>query len=80
MGKLIYNSMVDFVTNSVSSHQYGFLRSRSTLQQLLVFSDKILTSTSQTDVVYIDFKKAFVSVAHNKLLLKLWKLGINGTL
>ena len=45
----------------------------------LVFFNKILTCTSQTDAVYIDFRKTFDSVAHNELLLKLWKFGINGT-
>ena len=78
--RLVYNGMVDFITNSISTYQYGFLRGRSTLQQLLVFFNKILTCTTQTDVVYIDFRKAFDSVAHNELLLKLWKFGINGTL
>ena len=71
----IYNGMVDFITNSISTYFYvvGLHCSR------LVYFNKILTCTSQTDAVYIDFRKTFDSVAHNELLLKLWKFGINGT-
>ena len=29
---------------------------------------------------YIDFRKAFDSVPHNELLIKLWNMGINSTL
>ena len=55
---LVYNGIVDFVTNSISVHQFGFLRGRSTLQQLLIFFSTLLGSSSQTDVLYLDFKKA----------------------
>ena len=34
--KLVYNSIVDFVSDSMSVSQFGFLRGRSTLQQMLV--------------------------------------------
>ena len=79
--KLVYNNIVDFVTSSISPHQFGFLHNRSTLQQLLIFFDMTLCSSeSQTDVVYLDFRKAFDSVAHSELLYKLWKFGITGNL
>ena len=77
---LVYNGIVDFVTNSISVHQFGFLRGRSTLQQLLIFFSTLLGSSSQTDVLYLDFKKAFDSVARNKLLHKLWNFGITDSL
>ena len=75
--KVVYDNIVEYVIQSTSVYQFGFLRGRSTLQQLLLFFHKILTSSSQTDVVYLDFKKAFDSVAHNELLLK---FGICGSL
>ena len=78
--KLVYNGIVDFVSDSVSVSQFGFLRGRSTLQQLLVFFNILLSSSSQTDVIYLDFRKAFDSVAHNELLYKIWKFGITGNL
>ena len=77
---LVYNGIVDFVTNSISVHQFGFLRGRSTLQQLLIFFSTLLGSSSQTDVLYWDFKKAFDSVAHNELLHKLWNFAITDSL
>ena len=81
--RIVYNHLIDFVNTSVSNHQFGFLRKRSTLQQLLILTNTIADSLNrnvQTDVVYLDFRKAFDSVAHNELLYKLWSFGITDSM
>ena len=79
--KIVHKKLVDYVLNSISDSQFGFLYDRSSLQQLLIFF-KLLTNRvsnkSQVDVIYLDFKKAFDSVSHNKLLQKVWVFGITG--
>jgi len=61
--------------------QFGALKGRSTLQQLLVFLDFIYSNSSkQVDVIYLDIKKAFDSIPHNKLLSKLYSCGIQDKL
>ena len=57
--RLVFNHLIQ---NSLSSTQYGFRRKHSTLQQMLVFLNKVyaaMNSNSQSDVLYLDFKKAF---------------------
>ena len=39
---------------------------------------KAYDMSSQTDIIFLDFKKAFDSVPHDELLLKLRKIGISG--
>jgi hypothetical protein len=79
--RVVYNHIIDFVTQSISPRQFGFLRKRSTLQQLLIFLNTLYNSfTDNTSTDVIDFKKAFDSVAHNELLVKLWEFGITGNL
>ncbi len=83
MERLVYNHLLPFVSDSLSSAQFRFRPKHSTLQQMLVFLNDIYASinlNSQTDVIYLDFKKAFDRVAHNELLYKLWTLGITGVL
>ena len=81
--RIVYNSIIDFVSRSISPKQFGFRRNHSTLQQLLLFLNDIFDThnpKTSTDVVYLDFKKAFDSVPHNELLVKLWRFGITGKL
>ena len=61
----IYDHIASFI---ICSEQYGFLRKRSTIQQLLVHLHSLIDSVSsghQSDVVYLDIKKAFDSVSHS---------------
>ena len=64
----------------ISPCQFGFLRNKSTVQQLLILLDKVANCTHQTDVIYLDIRKAFDSVPHNELLVKLRAIGISGNL
>ena len=60
---------------------FDILKGKSTLQQLVVFLDFIYSNSSdQFDVIYLDIKKAFNSIPHNKLLSKLYSHGIQGKL
>ena len=65
----IVNHMM--VHNLFSSQQYGFVKGRSTVLQLLnvmdVWTDAIDKGDS-IDTVYIDFTKAFDKVPHNRLI------------
>ena len=65
----------------LSTRQFGFLGGRSTILQLLTFLDKCVDAISRgnvTDVVYLDFQKAFDTVPHKRLMVKLQAYGISG--
>ena len=78
--RIIYNHIMTFVMSSFTSYQFGFLPKRSALQQLILFTEKLLDDKNEVDVIYMDFKKAFDSVSHNALLSKLHTWGIYGKL
>ena len=85
MESIIHDQMSVFLlsNNLISEHQHGFLKNRSTISNLLDSTRKWLASLNagrSTDIVYIDFAKAFDSVSHPKLLLKLKAYGIDGKL
>ncbi len=66
----------------ISEEQFGFRKGRSTELQLLTCINKWSSAIDKgfhTDVVYIDFARAFDSVCHSKLLYKLeYGYGITG--
>ena len=66
--------------NIIRDTQHGFLPSKSCLMNLLTFLEKVtkqLEEGSPVDVVYQDFSKAFDTVPHHRLKLKLRAHGIN---
>ena len=64
-----------------SKCQHGFRSHRSCITQLLeVIEDltQALEDHETVDIIYLDFKKAFDSVPHERLLIKLLSYGIAG--
>ena len=81
--RVVYNNILRYSECSFSCHQFGFLQGRSAVQQLLLFTERVLEAKSlqaEADVVYMDFRKAFDSVSHDGLLQKLHAAGITGKL
>ena len=76
--QLIYDKIIGHVYKQLSCLQFGFLKNRSVIQELLIVFNGIMNKPQQTDVIYLDFRKAFDSVSHNKLLSKLKHVGIAG--
>eukprot|EP00745_Piridium_sociabile_P028422 TRINITY_DN45753_c0_g1_i14.p1 TRINITY_DN45753_c0_g1~~TRINITY_DN45753_c0_g1_i14.p1 ORF type:complete len:133 (+),score=19.72 TRINITY_DN45753_c0_g1_i14:306-704(+) len=63
--------------------QHGFRQKRSCISQLLEVIDYVTKAVDQgkpVDVVYLDFKKAFDSVPHKRLLTQLSAYGVGGHL
>ena len=78
--RVIFNKVINIVTDKLTLSQFGAIKGRSPLQQLLLFLDNIYSSNSQTDVIYLDIRKVFDTISHSKLLLRLHSLGIQGNL
>ena len=69
--------------NLISCSQFGFLKGRSTTLQLLNMLDTVtlnLDNKTPIDVVLLDFKKAFDTVPHERLLHKLHYYGFRDPL
>ena len=65
----------------LDQNQHGFRSRRSCLTQLLeYFSDvhNSLESEGPVDAIYLDFRKAFDTVPHKRLISKVKSLGITG--
>ena len=82
--KLVRDKILDKCKDLLNPHQHGFLPGRSCTTQMIGFSDSLgisLNDNIQTDVIYLDFAKAFDSVNHDIILHKLkTQYGIDGIL
>ena len=69
--------------NLYSNCQHGFRKKRSCMTQLLEVMEYLtdfFDEGNAVDIIYLDFKKAFDSVPHQRLLVKIKSYGISGNL
>lgn len=75
--KLFHSAIYPFIHNDIIPEQHGFVKQKSTMTNLAIYSNFLFRSFDrgvQVDTVYTDFQKAFDRVDHEILLNK----GIRG--
>jgi len=85
MESLIKDQLLGFLLRKgiINRNQHGFISKNSTCTHFLECTHDwlvTLNSSRTTDIIYIDFSRAFDSNVHNKLFNKLESYGINGKL
>ncbi len=83
MERCIADSVYEHVESQIHPMQHGFVKGKSCCTQMLEMYHRIgrhLDTGGQSDVIYLDFSKAFDSVCHKYLLHKLQSFGFCGPL
>ena len=78
--KLICEQLTWACRGLIDESQHGFTKGRSTVTNLVLYQSSLLNALEnreQVDAVYTDFSKAFDSVDHSLLLMKLLSIGFN---
>ena len=83
MESIVRDSVVQHLMENdlITDHQHGFVPGRDCITQLLVCIEEWTRRLEQNrafDVIYTDFAKAFDSVPHERLFVKLEAMGITG--
>ena len=83
--RVITRQIIKFLGDNrlLKNHQHGFRKGRNCQSQLLEYYSEILDNMMSgdiTDVIYLDYSKAFDKVNHPILLRKLESIGITGKL
>ena len=77
---ILREHILSFVLGLITDKQHGFLSGRSCVSNLLETLDKAneyMADGNCVDLLYFDFSKAFDTVSHYRLLVKLEALGIS---
>ena len=80
--RVIFKKLYKFIAPKMSTRQFGFLKGRSTITQLLLFLTEAYYANEKNNELYafyLDFAKAFETVAHHLILTKLrhFRIGAN---
>lgn len=83
MESIVRDAIVEHLMENklFTDDQHGFVPGRNCITQLLVCMEewtKMIENGDSFDVIYTDFSKAFDSVPHERLFLKMESLGIKG--
>ena len=83
MERIVKEQLTHFVESNalLSKSQHGFRTGRSVLTNMIDFfnqTTKWLDEGRSFDVLYLDFAKAFDKVCHQRLIMKLYGMGIRG--
>jgi hypothetical protein len=83
MESIVRDHLLQFITtnNIISPTQHSFMPKRSCSTQLVEAIEDWMEALDEgdcVDVIYLDFSKAFDSVPHRRLLMKMRGMGITG--
>ncbi|MCP4460437.1 MAG: hypothetical protein GY816_20805, partial [Cytophagales bacterium] len=82
--KVVRDELLSKCHSKLNNNQHGFLPQKSCTTQMVEYIDSLTVSINdnvRTDVIYFDFAKAFDSVNHDVMLMKLkHQYNIDGTL
>ena len=79
---IIRDQILGYLNQTVLTNaQHGFVQGRSCVTNLLEVLEHWTSSMDEgygVDVIYLDYRKAFDTVPHQRLLAKLKMIGISG--